>query len=395
MKIQYFATRQQVEDVYNQGIKDAQLQQQNLLNEQQQLLNDYESQYNTRLDQYSNLMNQQQANLETWANTQKDLQQKQTDYNIGLIEQNKQEAKEATEKETQDAYVDYMKKSNQYGGTSELLAAQGLATQGFSESSKIAIYNTYQNRVSNAKTALTKANVQYDNQIQQALLNNDSALAEIALQQLQQSYQIALQGFEYKDNLYQERLGYIQDINNTYFNRNQTLQNRIDDYNAQLNAINQYQEQMELERQQRELQRQQWEREFAEQQRQFNVTTSNKYNINGGGFTDSSFDDDESNFGNSAETRALKDYYFKNTTGGADYQPRYINNAKLVKTGAKMEDIGTLTDKSGNKINIKGDKNIWQANGRYYVWYKNNYIDVTDYYKQALNVRESQGGSGF
>ena len=372
MKIQYFATRQQVEDVYNQGIKDAQLQQQNLLNEQQQLLNDYESQYNTRLDQYSNLMDQQQANLDTWANTQKELQQKQTDYNIGLIEQNKQEAKEATEKETQDAYVDYMKKSNQYGGTSELLAAQGLATQGFSESSKIAIYNTYQNRVSNAKTALTKANVQYDNQIQQALLNNDSSLAEIALQQLQQSYQIALQGFEYKDNLYQERLGYIQDINNTYFNRNQTLQNRIDDYNAQLNAINQYQEQMELERQQRELQRQQWEREFAEQQRQFNVTTSNKYNINGGGFTD--FTEQLDDFGNNAATQNKSDFYFKSTTG-ADYQPRYINNVKVTKTGKKLGNIGQING-------IKADKNIWSAGGKYYVWDEDHYVDVTDMYKK-------------
>ena len=55
--------------------------------------------------------------------------------------------REKLENETSSAYIDYMKQTNQYGGALENLASRGLATQGYSESSKVAMYNTYQNRV--------------------------------------------------------------------------------------------------------------------------------------------------------------------------------------------------------------------------------------------------------
>lgn len=358
MKIQLFATRQEVVDLYTQGIEEATAQKNALATEKQDLIDAYESEYNDRLDQYNNLMNTQQQNVDTWANTQKELQQNQYDYNVGVINQNKQEAAENTEKEVKDAYVDYMKQNNQYGGMLETLALNGLATQGFSESSKIAIYNTYQNRVGTAKAALTKANADYDNQIAQAKLNNDSALAEIALEQMQKSYEIALQGFEYRDNLYGERLSYLQSVEDNYFNKTNTLENRIASYNAQLEDINQYQEQMEAQRQQRELEKQQWQQEFAEKQRQYNLSLAEeKRQYNESLKSKTTTNETEFTDGNSTQKRAkdlskfvesldntLKSYGNNNT--GKMYQRKMLQT--WYKNGSLTKDEFTqLAEKYG------------------------------------------------
>ena len=77
-------------------------------------------------------------------------------------------------------------------------------------------------------------------------MTNDAALAEVALQQMQQSYQLALQGFEYKTNLQNNRLTYIQSINDSYFTKQNTLQNRLDDYTDKINSVKSAQEQAKL-----------------------------------------------------------------------------------------------------------------------------------------------------
>ena len=108
----------------------------------------------TNLSDYNNLLEQQQKNIDIAAQTQKETQQKQTDYNIGLINQNKQEAQKKTDSELGNAYIDYQKGLNQFGGTYETLASQGLAGTGFGKNSEIAMNITYQNRVGTAKAAL-------------------------------------------------------------------------------------------------------------------------------------------------------------------------------------------------------------------------------------------------
>ena len=257
--IQMFADWQENIDYYNNSILNAENQLAGLEGEKQQLINDYNANYNNQLAEYENLQNQQQQYIDTWAETQKNTQQAQTDFNVGLINQNKQEAQKQTDAELGDAYIDYQKGINQFGGNAEKMASSGLAGTGFSKNAEIAMNITYQNRVSTARAALTKANTEYSNQIQQALLNNDAALAEIALQHMQQSYQLALQGFEYKTNLYNNKLAYEQDISDTYFNRGQTLLEDINYYNSRLDTIKQWQDEQS-----------QWEREFAQQQKEHN-----------------------------------------------------------------------------------------------------------------------------
>lgn len=386
--IQLFASWDDLINTYNNNKANAENELNSLDSQKQQELDSYNQNYNDQLSQYEDLMNQQQGYIDTWAEEQKKQQQAQTDYNIGIINQNKEQAAKDTEAEIKDSYVDYMKQNNQYGGALETLASNGLATSGFAESSKIAMYNTYQNRVGTAKAALVKANTQYDNQIQQALLTNDASLAEIALEQMKQSYQIALQGFEYKQTMYNNKLNYETNLNEIYYNRKSDLQSRIDNYNNQLANINSIQEELAEKKAQREQEYNQWLAEFQEEQRQFNeelAETKRQYNQSynatyNSPYIDTSvtYEDTTSNpsgktsvktaddqytyaktmYGNDVSTVNKKDYYFDN-----GYQPQYINNVKLGKTGVKVKEVfGTAL---GSKV---ADQNIWGANGKYYYW---------------------------
>ena len=109
---------------------------------------------------------------------------------------------------------------------------------------------TYQNRVSTAKSALQKANTDFNNQLLQASLNNDAKLAEFALQGLEKSYLLALQGFEYKTTLQNNRLNYIQSVNDSYFNKTNTLQGRLDSYNSTISSLKMTKHQEDLANQQ-------------------------------------------------------------------------------------------------------------------------------------------------
>ena len=84
--------------------------------------------------------------------------------------------------------------------------------------------------------------------------------------------------------------------------------------------------------------------------------------------------------GNSSSTQNKPDYYFKNENG-PDYQPRYINNTKLAKTGKTIASLEKNAKMNFN-LGIKDTKNIWQAGNKYYVWAGDRYVDVTSYYNK-------------
>lgn len=376
--IQRFATWEELTDYYNQNLNQTQAKINELQAQKEADISGYETNYQNQLNEYKDLQAQQQNYIDAWAANQKEQQQKQTDFNIGLIEQNKKEAAEAKQKEVKDAYTDYMKQTNQYGGALENLASRGLATQGYAESSKVAMYNTYQNRVATANEALTKANVQYDNQIQQALLNNDAALAETALEQMKQTYQLALSGFEYTSNLYNQKISYLQNIEDIYFDRENTLRGLAGDYASQLSAINQYREQM------------------AEEQRQFNAQMNYKYSGGSGGsggssggysYSSGSSASTSTNYGNSSTTQGKSDYYFKN-----GYQPQYINDIKLSNSEG-WEAAQILTPNECASLGVKQTQNVWKAGDRYYLWIGSakSYVDVTDEIKTAKSNNMKPG----
>ena len=175
-----------------------------------------------------------------WASTQQQLQQAQTDSTIEKIEQQKDQAQKDYIKEQSGAYVDWQKQSNDYGVNAEKMAAAGLQNTGYSESSQVSMYNTYQNRVASARESYNLAVLNYNNAIKDAKLQNNAVLAEIAYEALQTQLELSLQGFQYKNQLILEQANKKVEVENTYYNRYQDVLNQINTENALAEEVRQY-----------------------------------------------------------------------------------------------------------------------------------------------------------
>ena len=183
-----------------------------------------------------------------WEKKQTELQNQQTDFAIKEIEQNKAEAKKDYTKEQSGAYQDWKKQSDQYGVRAEQIADQGMQNTGYSESSQVSMYNTYQNRVSTARESYLRIVQDFDNAITQARLQNNSALAEIAYNSLQQRLELNLQGFQYKNTLLLEQANRKTELEQMYHERWQDVLNQMNTENALAEEIRQYNESMDWEK---------------------------------------------------------------------------------------------------------------------------------------------------
>lgn len=255
-------------------------------------LSDLEKTYAGMIDKSDGFYQEQIDASKEWADRQAQLQQEKTDFAIEKIEQQKQQAQKDYTKEQSGAYVDWQKQSNQYGANAEQMAAQGMAGSGYSESSQVSMYNTYQNRVATAREAYMRAVMNYDNNIKEAQLQNNSLLAEIAYNALQQQLELSLQGFQYKNQLILEKTKQKMEVDNMYYNRYQDVLQQINRENAlaeevrQFNEnkameqqklqeqIRQYNESKAFEREKLAEQKRQFDAELAEEQRQYNSTLS-------------------------------------------------------------------------------------------------------------------------
>ena len=240
-------------------------------------LNDVDKTYNSIISNSDKYYQDQIDAAKNYADTQTKLQQEQTDFAIEKIEQQKDQAHTDYIKEQSGAYVDWQKQSNQYGVEAEKQAAAGLSGTGYSESSKVSMYNAYQNRVATARESYTRAVLNYDNSINDARLKNNAILAEIAYNALQQELELSLQGFQYKNNLLLEQASIKRDIDNTYWGRYQDVLNQINTENALEEQVRQYNQTYELQVKEYEESVRQFNqnyefkvKEFNEQIRQFN-----------------------------------------------------------------------------------------------------------------------------
>ena len=188
-------------------------------NDKQGALSEVENTYGGMISESDKYYQDRLDAVEDWAEEQSRLQNEQTEFTIEQINQQKDQTKKDYLKEQSGAYVDWQKQSNQYGADAEAKAAYGMTNTGYSESSQVSMYNTYQNRVATAREAYTRAVLNYDNAIKEARLQNSSILAEIANQALQQQLEISLAGFQYKNQLIIEKSNKITEVNNTYYNR--------------------------------------------------------------------------------------------------------------------------------------------------------------------------------
>ena len=208
----------------------------------------------------------QQEAAQEWADKQTEIQNEQTDFAIEQIEQQKEQAEKDYIKEQSGAYVDWQKQSGAYGANAEAMAAQGMTGTGYSESSQVSMYNTYQNRVATAREAFSRAVLNYDNAIKEARLQNNAALAEIAYQALQTQLQLALESFQYKNSLLIQQANMRLEIDNMYYSRYQDVLDQINQENALAEEMRQF------------------NASLAEEQRQFNATLAwQKAQAAGGG----------------------------------------------------------------------------------------------------------------
>lgn len=204
-----------------------------------------------------------------WADTQSKLQQDQTDFTIEQINQQKDKAQKDYTKEQSGAYVDWQKQSNQYGSEAEKMASAGLSKTGFSESSQVAMYNTYQNRLATARESFTSAVLNYDNAIKDARLQNNAALADIAYQALQSQLELSLQGFQYKNQLISEQANKKIELENMYYQRWQDVLTQMNHENAMAEEIRQYNQNYQLQLKQFDESVRQFEMEYEQRLAEF------------------------------------------------------------------------------------------------------------------------------
>ena len=210
-------------------------------------LSDIEKVYSGMADSSDAYYQKQIDASKEWADKQSELQQEKTDFAIEKIEQEKAQAQKDYIKEQSGAYVDWQKQSNAYGANAEQMAASGLKNTGYSESSQVSMYNTYQNRVATARESYNRAVLNYDNAIKDAMLQNNSVLAEIAYNALQQQLELSLQGFQYKNQLILEQANKKVEMDNMYYGRYQDVLNQINTENAMAEEIRQFNQNYDLQ----------------------------------------------------------------------------------------------------------------------------------------------------
>ena len=225
--------------------------------EKQTALNEVNSLYNNMVNNSDKYYEAQLKATEDYGNKQAEIQQQNTDFAIEKINQQKEQTKEDYTKEQKGAYADWQKQSNQYGVNAESMAMQGLNRTGYSESSQVNMYNTYQNRLSNARQLYQRAVLEYDNAIKEAQLKNNATLSEIAYNTLKTKLELSLQGFQYKNTLLQAQLEAKNNTEDRYYARWKNVLDQINTENTLKEQQRQFDEQMKLSREQLNWQKQQ------------------------------------------------------------------------------------------------------------------------------------------
>lgn len=228
-------------------------------------MSDVNNTYDPMINQSDKFYDAQINASKDWAGKQTQLQQERSDFAIEQIEQQKDQAKKDYTKEQSGAYVDWQKESNRYGANAEQLASQGFGNTGYSESSQVSLYNTYQKRVATAREAYQSSLLNYNNAIKDARLQNNSALAEIAYNALKEQLALSLEGFQYKNSLILEKANRKTELDNMYYGRYQDVLRQINSENALAEEIRQYNETLAE-------QKRQYDADLLEKQRQYNET---------------------------------------------------------------------------------------------------------------------------
>lgn len=227
----------------------------NITAEKNAAINNSNATYDDMIGQVDGHYDKLIENTQNWADKQTELQNQQTQHTIDQINQQKDQAQKDYVKEQSGAYVDWQKQSNAYGSEAEKMASAGLANTGYSESSQVSMYNTYQNRVATARESFQKAVLNYDNSIKDAQLQNSSILAEIAQSALEQQLKLSLEGFQYKNSLILEKADKELELKKYYSDEWQRVLNQINTENQLAESARQHDETLAYNKEKDELDR--------------------------------------------------------------------------------------------------------------------------------------------
>ena len=200
---------------------------------------------NQMLEESAKFYADQKASIEAGIKEQEDVLNQQTDFTVKQIEQKKEQAQKDLEKEQAAAYGDYRKQVNPYGVNAEKMASAGLTNSGYSETSKVAMYNAYQNRVATARAVYETAKTNYEIGIQEAKIQNSVALAEIRANALKQQLEFSLQEFQHNNSLildFADREAAIKQKTDTNW---RTILDQINTEKAFAEEQNRHQEELE------------------------------------------------------------------------------------------------------------------------------------------------------
>lgn len=117
----------------------------------------------------------------------------------------KQYEQEAT-KTAKGLYADYQKQNSNYGANAETIASQGLANSGYSESSKVSLYNNYQRNVTSIITELNREKSVLDLQLNQASIDADIQRAQNLANTYAQKMELAMNTYQLRYNLYRDQV---------------------------------------------------------------------------------------------------------------------------------------------------------------------------------------------
>ena len=363
--------------------------------------------------QYKGVADQVQKNAETMIQTQNE----NTDFQVKLIEQQKEQAQKDYIKEQSASYVDYQKQINPYGINAEQMASQGLLHSGYSESSKVAMYNQYQNRVAVARETLSKVIMNYDNNIAQARLENNSTIAQIQSEASLKQAEILLEGFAYKQTLLQKQADRELQIKSMYQDKWQSELSQINTENALAEQVRQAQIKQENDEKNYQLALKEAESQAKYREEQIKLAQAqqklaeDEYNAKYGSkgietlkaqkeieyYDDLKLKDankvTNSSYWNGERAQNVGNFgYFSN-----GYQP------KGVMDGGKAYELKSAKTTDGNKATIwktnttlwgteeTKEITVWQANGKYYYWNgpTNQYVAISksELKKMGVNVK--------
>lgn len=346
--------------------------------EKQTALNQINDTYNNMISQSDKFYQDQIQASKDYAETQKQNQQANTDFAIEKIEQQKDQAHKDYVKEQTGAYVDWQKQSNQYGANAEQMASSGLTNTGYSESSQVSMYNTYQNRVATARESFNKAVLEYDNAIKDAQLQNNSQLAEIAYNALQTQLELSLQGFQYKNDLLQVQIQQQQNTEDRYYSRWQDVLNQMNTENQLKESIRQYEQNLAYQKERDRIADEQWQKEY-------NLSLANSYSRSSGSSSSSkSYEVNTPYYQGKKNSDCKYGTFSTKDSNGISYQPNNIGkdsngNVKYLKSSGKtvgeMYGYGTLQGATGANID---NQTVWKYGKNYYIWdgSQNQYIKM-------------------